>query len=114
MPLVKRNLPELNAWVQTRSDVSVVAVNVDDNLDAKGVLRALQKFDASSLKGVRSTSLTTMVGVEAIPTLVLLDSNGVERYRMIGYSPTTIAEMETKMTEMLYQGCSLHRLRDCM
>lgn len=96
----KKELPELNAWVQSRSDVSVLAVNVDDNLDSKGVLKSLQKFDASSLTGIRSAQLADLVGVEAIPTIVLLDFNGVERYRMIGYSPTTITEMEAKMTEV--------------
>ena len=97
----KKELPELNAWVQSRSDVSVLAVNVDDDLDSKGVLKALQKFDAGNLTGVRSAQLTSLVGVEAIPTLVLIDSNGVERYRMIGYSPTAIAAIEAKMTEVV-------------
>ena len=97
----KKELPELNAWVKSRSDVSVLAVNVDDNLESKGVLKALQKLDASSLRGLRSAQLMNIVGVEAIPTIVLIDENGVERYRMIGYSPTTIAEMESKMTEIV-------------
>ena len=94
----KKEIPELNEWVLSRSDVNVLAVNVDDNLDSAGVAKALKKLGSTSLRGVQSADLLRRVGVDAIPTLVLLDSTGTERYRMIGYSPDTVSEMEFNMT----------------
>ena len=94
----KKEIPELNEWSLLRSDVTVLAVNVDDNMDSDGVLKALKRMGATNLQGIQSVDLLSKVGVDAIPTLVLLDSNGTERYRMIGYSPETILNMESKMT----------------
>ena len=82
----KKEMPELDEWSLLRSDVTVLAVNVDDNIDSDGVLKSLKKMGATNLQGVQSMDLLSKVGVDAIPTLVLLDSNGTERYRMIGYS----------------------------
>lgn len=96
----KKELPELSEWAQKRTDVKVLAVNVDDNLDDKGVLKALEKFDVTSLVGLRSPELVSMVELQAIPTVVLIDSSGVERYRMLGYAPTTVAEMEARMVDV--------------
>ena len=96
----KKELPELSAWAKKRSDVTVLAVNVDDNLHDKGVLKALDKLNATNLVGLRSPTLNEMVELQAIPTVVLIDANGIERYRMLGYAPTTIAEMEARMIDV--------------
>ena len=93
----KKEIPELNEWSLLGPDVTILAVNVDDKIDSDGVLKALKKMGATNLQGIQSADLLSKVGVDAIPTLVLLDSNGTERYRMIGYSPETILNMESKM-----------------
>ena len=50
----KKELPELNAWSQSRTDVNVLAVNVDDDLDSEGVLKALKSWIYSFARGVQS------------------------------------------------------------
>ena len=96
----KKELPELNAWSQSRTDVNVLAVNVDDNLDSEGVLKAL-KVELYTFAGCTECRLVNTSRCGCCSPLVLLDSTGTERYRMIGYSPSSIVEMESMMTAIL-------------
>lgn len=89
----KKELPELDVWAKQQTDVGVLAVNLDEKIQPSGITKALRKLDISTLKGVQDNRLYTLFGIEAIPTLVLLDRHGVEQYRMIGYSPLTISEL---------------------
>ena len=83
-------------------------VNVDDDLD-QGIINALQKFDASSLMEY-ATRLTSLVGVETIPTIVLLDSNGVKRYRDWLFATPFWVETDDGGGSK----CNWHRLKICM
>ena len=93
----KKELPELNRWAAEHSDINVLGVNVNDDLDTEGVVRALDKMGLDSIRGVKDSRLARMFDVDAIPTLVLLDEQGVEHYRMIGYSPQTITELDARI-----------------
>ncbi len=95
----QKELPELSAWAASVEGVNVLAVNLNDGFENEDVSKAITKMGLQngSLRGVKDPSLATLFDIEALPTLVLLDKQGIERYRMVGYSPTSIAEMERRM-----------------
>ncbi len=87
-------LPELNALQGRRSDVTVVAVNVDR--DRAAAERFLAGLDLSLPVVLDSQSLALgQYGVMSMPTMFLVDPNGTIKFSKTGFSREKgLAELE--------------------
>lgn len=88
-PSCKQEIPELEAFQKTHGDkVNIIALSVDDNLQALEKYAAKHPMDLSVYWG--GQELARNYQVEAIPTLVIFDKTGRKIFAQAGVFPQSM------------------------
>ncbi len=98
-----KELPEMNAMAGrlTGKEVVVIAVNIDDA--RANAERFAKKLNLDKLRIYFDEKKATpkALGVDAMPTSLILDKTGVIRYVNLGYNAGDIEKMEKTILDLL-------------
>lgn len=98
-----RALPEMQKfWDAVRTqDVVVVGVSTDDPDNEDAVRRMAKREKLTYPVGIDRDNIDTAYGVRGIPTLVLIDRNGIVQGRQIGFSADMKKQLREQTDKML-------------
>lgn len=94
----QKELPELQEWAKMYPNVQVLAVNMNDNPSAKEVTKTFVDWGIQPIDNWQNSidqSKAIDLEIVALPTLILLDSSGVEHKRVQGYLPDVSQHLDT-------------------